>query len=389
MSSLSPLLAAGKPVDWWFAFKFNASTFPYNEPEEPREGIFGGAVEDYKGGACLNYACASNLDPTLKMGPGYIGNSVNDPLGATFNQVYNGNCNYVTWNDQFYNDPLESEGAPAGHSKGLLAWDDSGSGFVLQVTTPSWPASSNKKYPRKTDGNTLGYVRDDDVEVSQHFFALKVNVDDVAIILKGLANASVVTDPNKLQIVRNGGPANIQALVRALGKISTSTTPSMTTLSSGIRLITKPSGLHVPTWQMVSAALGGLPLRAATWWDDPKINSTDANTPIKCWNTPMLGQPGPVQIATSGTWQGKRIGLVGGDGEIFNHAKVGVSLSADQPLCIFGDMNQQGTLCGISSEKDPCASSQNGRGGLFYVLEQKELHASLTSLLKGDSAPLA
>lgn len=386
--ALSPLLAEGKPVDWWFAFKFNAATFPGDESKEPNPGIFGGTPKDYKGEFCLSYAVASSASPTLKMGDGYIGGSLDDPLGATFNQIYNGDCNYVLWNDQFYNEPMESLGAPWGHSKGCLAWDNDGNGFVLQVTTPSWPASGNKAHPRQTDGNTLGCVKDDDVMVSQHFFALKLDADDVKVVLAGLANASVVTDPTKLQIVRNGGPADIQQLVNALGKESTGAMPTMTALSSGVRFITKPSQLHVPPWQMISAALGGLPLRAATWWEEPEIFSTDASTPVTCWNMQELGVPGPVQIATTGTWQGKSIGLQGGEGTTFNHAKIGVSLDASQPLCIFGDMNQQGTLCGIAKEKIPCAASQNGRGGLFYVVDNKELYASVSALLRGDSAPV-
>jgi hypothetical protein len=45
-------------------------------------------------------------------------------------------------------------------------------------------------------------------------------------------------------------------------------------------------------------------------------------------------------------------------------------------------MNQQGSLAG------KCNSSQNGRGGLFYVLENRDLFDSLTSLLTGGRAPL-
>ena len=45
------------------------------------------------------------------------------------------------------------------------------------------------------------------VLVSQHFFALKLNKSDVVTVLKGLANASVVTDPSNAEIVNNGGPA--------------------------------------------------------------------------------------------------------------------------------------------------------------------------------------
>ena len=84
----------------------------------------------------------------------------------------------------------------------MLAWNDAGEGVVMQVSTPSWPASGSKKFPRKSDGNTLGCVKDDDVEVSQHFFSLKLTKDDTVKVLQALENASVVTDPANPQIVQ-------------------------------------------------------------------------------------------------------------------------------------------------------------------------------------------
>ena len=51
---------------------------------------------------------------------------------------------------------------------------------------------------------------------------------------------------------------------------------------------------------------------------------------------------------------------------------------------IFGDMNQQGTLAG-----QKCWSSQNGRGGLFYVINDATLAAGIRDLIKGDTAPAA
>lgn len=388
MSHLSPLLAAGKPVDWWFVFKFNGATFPGVESQEPDPGIFGGTPVNYGGGFSLSYACASSVNASLQMGTGYLGTSLNDPLGATFSQIYQGACNYVLWNDEFCNDPMPSLDSPWGHSKGVLAWDNTGAGCLIQVSTPSWPAAGTAKHPRATDGNTIGCVHDDDSMVSQHFFALKLTAADVATILEGLANASVVTKPGNPQIVNAGGLANLQALAKNLGSLSSSKSVSKQVLSSGVTFISKPSRLHVPPWQMVSAQLGGLPLRVATWWADPKIYSTTAATSVKCWNA-TLGQPGAVQIATSGTWQGQSIGLTGGESKEFNHAKIGVSLLPSRPLCIFGDMNQQGTLNGDGKGLDAsCASSQNGRGGTFYALQNPALFHSLTGLLSGASAPV-
>ena len=89
-----------------------------------------------------------------------------------------------------------------------------------------------------------------------------------------------------------------------------------------------------------------------------------------------------MEIATTGQWGGQDIGLVGGSGPDFNHAKIGVSTSGSEHFTIFGDMNQQGAASG-----DNCGSSQNGRGGLFYVIDNADLADSVANLIKGDSAP--
>ncbi len=378
-----PLLAKGRPVGWWVVFKLNAGTFP-DCGGGTRGCPFGGTVQKYKD--AQQYLFASNESPTLKQGSGCAGDTDTDPIGATFAQVYNGSFNYVIWNDQFYDDPVikgckKECGGPWGHSKGLLAWNDAGSGFVMQVSTPSWPAAGSKSHPRKTDGNTLGCVKDDDVMVSQHFFAATLNKNDVVSVLKALGNASVVTDPSNPQIVNNGGPQDIQQLVKGLGVHSTSKKFLTFSLSNGVQLISKPSHLNVPPWQMVSAILGGVSLRAATWWANPEIPTTKASTTVKCWD-PSLSKPGAVEIATSGVWKGTKIGLTGGASPDHNHAKIGVSLTGTKNYSIFGDMNQQGSLSGPN-----CASSQNGRGGLFYVVGNAALSKSVKALITGDTAP--
>jgi hypothetical protein len=44
-------------------------------------------------------------------------------------------------------------------------------------------------------------------------------------------------------------------------------------------------------------------------------------------------------------------------------------------------MNQQGAVSGN------CSSSQNGRGGLFFVVENEALTTSVTALIDGNAAP--
>ena len=415
MTSSAPLTAptpmAGKnqPVDWMFAFKFNAASFPGctddgTAPAVGTPGIFGGTVEEYKNGHSQQYVYATSNNPALVKGEGCLGATYDDPLGATFAQVYNNpGYHYVLWNDQFYGEPVGNLDSPWGHSKGMVAWNQDGEGFVLQVSTPSWPGSGSKEDPRNT-GNTLGAIGDDDdIEVSQHFFALKLSKDDLVEVLKALANASVATDTSQPTVVRNGGPADVQELVKALGVPASQSKekspappalpgqPVCTTsqLSSGVQLISKPSALHLPPWQLVSAELGGIPLRVASWWATPEIYSTDAGVEIDGW-PPSLRAPGAVAIALNGNWGGTTIGLTGGMGTNFNHAKIGLSTDSSRPLCIFGDMNQQGALrANYAHAGQNMESSQNGRGGTFYVLQNQQLFDSLTQLLKGDTAPTA
>lgn len=386
--SPTPLLEKGHPVDWWFVFKFNAASFPRCAPgaKDKRECLFGGDVQSrYKDKFSQQFVYASSEQPTLQLGSGCVGDTATDPLGATFEQVYNGPYFYVIWNDQFYQDPKISGcgkacSAPWAHSKGMLAWNESGEGFAMQVTTPSWPAAGNSQFPRETDGNTLGCVTDNDVLVSQHFFSVRLNKDDLLATLDALQNASVVTDPTNQQIVRNGGPSDVQALVSALGVQSDSQVVKKVTLSTGVGLISKPSDLNVPPWQLVSAELGGIPLRAATWWQSGRIYSTTASTKITCWDA-SLSKPGPVGIATSGQWKGQFFALTGGPTPNSNHAKIGVSTSSGDHFSIFGDMNQEGSV------RTNCADRQNGRGGLFYVLDDPNLFTSVSGLIKGGTAP--
>jgi hypothetical protein len=379
-----PLLAAGQPVDWWFVFKFNSHTFAgCGVGTGKRTCAFGGEVQAMQPFG-QQFAYASSKGGSLEQGRGCVGAATTDPVGATFDQVYNGSYYYVIWNDQFYRDPQlaicgkgNACGEPWGHSKGMLAWNDAGDGFVMQVTTPSWPGSGTNRILRKS-GNTLGCITtNNNLIASQHFFALKLAKDDLVKVLQALANAGVVTDPTNLQIVKNGGPADVRAQVDALGRKSRSTQLIKEELSSGVVLISKPSLLKVPPWQLVSAALNGVGEKIATWWLWPWIYTTTKSEKVTCWDQ-GLEKPGPVRIALTGRWDGKEIVLKAPS----NHAKIGVSTDANNPYVIFGDLNQQGTLTPPN-----CGRSQNGRGGLFYVVKNKPLSDSLIDLLEGDTAP--
>lgn len=408
MPQPTPMLDAKTPVDWLFLFKFNPAEEAPDDLDRPATGIFDApgwpppAYMDARSGRALDhsqqFAVASSASPALQQGRGILGSSLSDPLGATFAQIYDQPVYFVVWNDQFKGHPMADKGAPWGHSKGVLAWNDAGEGMVMQVSTPSWPGSGSSQHPRQGDGNTLGFVTDDDIEVSQHFFALKLTLDDVQKVLAAMNTASVVTDITEPSLVNNGGPEVVRALVKALANRDTHKECTRVTLSSGVQLIAKSSALCVPPWQAVSSVLGGVDLRVASWWTNPKILSSAAGAVPGCWDSSVLPTPpGAVQIALTGAWldteldppQQRTLGLQGGSGATFNHAKLGVTTSGTSPLSIFGDMNQQGAwAAGDASAKQTCGSSQNGRGGMFFAHPDPALFGSLSAMLAGTSAPL-
>lgn len=402
-----PQLKAGKPVQWWFAYKFWVQDLPSHSGDKPDDCAFGGKINN--GSFSQRYVVASSTDPTLHDGPGLIGKGDNDPLGATFGPIFNGDYFYVVWNDQFYGSPAINRTncpqtgpkdenncmSPWGHAKGMLAWSPAGDGVVIQVTTPDWPGSASASHPRakskfaKGAGNTLGCVVNNNVIYGQHFFALKLSQADVKQVLRALDRASVVTTTHSPQVVdtkvgSTGLPADVQTLVDTLERAhpSKATAPFDVTLGSGVRLIAKPSDFNAPPWQFVSWRLGAADLRVATWNNSPTIGSTYDEKAVTCWppgyltagKVPHLGR---VESAATGKWGTTTLHMQASE----NHGKFGVSRNPGETLSVFGDLNQSGGL------KTACANAQNGRGGLFFVVDDAKLADSLRTLLSGTSVP--
>lgn len=147
---------------------------------------------------------------------------------------------------------------------------------------------------------------------------------------------------------------------------------------------------------MVSSQLDNVPLRVASWWDTPPIPTTDEATEIACWYDAPTGETttGSIEIALTGTFKDHKLGLTGGVGRDYNHAKLGVSLDPNKPYAIFGDMNQQGTLNPTTDresehpDEKTCWISQNARGGMFFVMSHEGMYRSLYELLRGETSPL-
>ena len=410
--------------EWWFIFKVNTafgemypdfstcfkSYHPKVITKDNRKCPFDlnkyPSTEGYwYYGWNLDYYLATSQNPSLQFQKGCLGSS-QGPLEKLFSKIYNGNNYYVIWNDQFKGDPDTSplntpenmahtneetacpNGgdclAPWGHSKGVITWDKDGNGRMLQVTTPNWPRSGSKNYP-STQANSLGCDSHNNVTASQHFFSFKINKDDLIKILKCMINACVVTLPNNKQVVNNGGPKEVQNLVKKLGVLSPGKILHFT-LSNNFQIISKPWNINTPPWQLVSSVLGGKDLKTATWWADPTIPSTKSGQTPGCWNN-SLKPPGEVINMATGKLDQKIIGLTAPKfSPTDNHAKFGCSIGED--LTIFGDMNQQGALSLNAVYKGQlCNSSQNGRGGMFLIVPNQKLHDSIDKLLSGCETP--
>jgi hypothetical protein len=96
-----PLLDKSNHVNWWFVYKFNASSFPgcgappdSHPNASKRVCLFGGTVKPFPTFG-QQFVFASSEDGLLKKGFGCVGGTTSDPLGATFDQIYNGRYYYV------------------------------------------------------------------------------------------------------------------------------------------------------------------------------------------------------------------------------------------------------------------------------------------------------
>ena len=135
-------------------------------------------------------------------------------------------------------------------------------------------------------------------------------------------------------------------------------------------LISKPSNLNVPPWQMVSALLDGdvgahgdLVGLAADLLDQEARSRSAAGTGVlKSDNK----KPGDGRHRQERQLGGRTLGLIGGQRTTPRSAS---PRRVAKHYAIFGDLNQQGT---INPGKGKCDSSQNGRGGMFFVVKNDE-----------------
>src|SRR5713226_510812 len=85
----TPLLAKGHPVDWVFVYKFNSKSFPGCAAQASVSCPFGGTAQPYTHGhSGQQFVFASNENSHLQEGGGCLGDTDQDPVGATYDEIY-------------------------------------------------------------------------------------------------------------------------------------------------------------------------------------------------------------------------------------------------------------------------------------------------------------
>ncbi len=80
--------SAQNPVDWWFALKFNTANFRGCKAGAVRACQFGGQHKKYYSGFSQQFVYASSENETLQEGIDCLGDTLTDPVGATFDVRY-------------------------------------------------------------------------------------------------------------------------------------------------------------------------------------------------------------------------------------------------------------------------------------------------------------
>jgi len=320
----------------------------------------------------------------------------------------NGTCELISCTTRdlpHYNNICSS---PYGHSKGALAYEESGTGFFLQGTTPNWPDPS-----QKSTYTPLGCQLDSNTDLSQSFLGLTLDADTFSEMAPYIEAARLCSTGTTS--CRNGSAGHMidfnctseqtraedwSILDTAFSGTSTSDMHSSTysgTTSGGVdfKLIAKAEADAIPPWLLVASELG-VDLGVSSWLDFnygfASLCSGDdysSATNQMCLVSDDLGislneNGGAVQsvenaLAASFEINGVDLAwaLWGEFTSIASHAKFAIASEFDNPWFVSGDENNQGWSCSTS-----CSGSQSGRGGLFFALNNSEVHASIYDMLK-------
>jgi len=143
----------------------------------------------------------------------------------------------------------------------VLAWNDDGDGVVLQVTTLGVAGLRQQEVHAQERQYARLHQAAEQCSERAALLLREAQQDDVVHMLDALENSSVVTDVMPGGARHNGGPQEIKDRVKVLGQKSDSTEVKQFKLSTGILLVSKPSALHVPPWQMLSSVLDSVDLK--------------------------------------------------------------------------------------------------------------------------------
>ncbi|KDO32544.1 hypothetical protein SPRG_03019 [Saprolegnia parasitica CBS 223.65] len=414
----------GDPVAWWVVLKLpsmvrGASGAYVATPCDCAPPVCSREVDPTRRhGLCYLYADANRpqLQHFRALGYDCLGQGGRDPVSQTLRQRANA-THWAYFNDQLNGIALKQDkslvcsghAAFNAHSKGLVAFEATSGGFVLQTSTPNFPDPTPS-----LDFERLGCQHDNNVEYAQHLFAFSVGDAALATIASGWRAArlcsanhyhaidNLLVSPSLRNASALSGTARVVASVMVDPHLPAQPFVQVQVATKGKQSIIvhglfKSRSAEVPPWALVATAFA-TDVSVASWWDE------NYGTPTLCDGDSygaaahafcLRPTESPVALRPDGTFQFNVENLMdaswtlptgrvtwslrGGRVRDGNHAKWGIATprhSSDANLSIFGDLNMEGFPCSSS-----CAGSQGGRGGTFFALANRELHDSLAALV--------
>ncbi|CAK4090154.1 unnamed protein product [Aphanomyces euteiches] len=426
LGELFALDGQGNPVSWWFVLKLPWQTrnakgeyidTPCDCPRPDCSNVNVEIQDERKFGLCYLYADANNSTLRYFRDVGFdcLGQGGNDPVSQTLRAGKNATY-WAYFNDQ-YNGIAEKQdkkrtcSADDGfnaHAKGAVAFEADTGGFILQTSTPNFPDPTIASSDEQDDFVRLGCQHDNNVEYSQHLFAMSVGSDGIDLVGNAWHSARLCSANHYDDMVemlaspalrQNKEHAVADALVNAEAVEKPSINVTFTTKGSrkvSISAVVKNKQSEVPPWAMVASAFES-DLSVASWWDEgygiptlcdgDKYDSTPHNFCLT--NNPIaLRQDGTFPYNVENLMEASLTlpsksklswSLRGGRVRDGNHGKWALATprhGQSSGLSIFGDMNMEGYPCSKT-----CSGSQGGRGGSFYGIQDADLHKSLVELI--------
>jgi len=328
--TLSAIGDAGKPVDWWFAYKVPKAARAADKSGSPATGYEYAYFDSQSKVLAGSKHLLSDSSNALRLTLAQLPADLHPSMGAVF------------YNDEYPSELKKTNNGDRGHCKGVLAFDlSSGSAIWLLHSTPRFPAPGSFSFPA------------DELDYGQTF--LCVNLKDVET---AEALAQQMTTQQGPQTYGPPLPKNASSVWQDLvgGKFALAKTPSTVEFRSkggqAFRCIAKSRVWGEDLW---SDAVGddlGVDLDVESWRRGTIPSTTDSNKKDDIEDVTAIDF-GPLGFPYA--WP-----------ETKDHAKWATSLKGNADWVCVADINRQ--------------TSQSKRGGGAVCFQHPALWKGLAQI---------